>query len=302
MYRSPQWQHFPVTVLRLEFMMTDRFTLPPFAGSMFRGALGWSLKEVCEESVYRYLFETTSSAPGRRDASRPFLLVPPLGQRKLRSGDRFQLALRLWGEGTKFLPEMTYALMLAGEWGLGREKAKFELTKVIVDEGPKQWVAYDHALGWDRAYLPMPSALGSFSSVTNPARQIEVDFLTPTRLVSEGTHSDTPDFPILIHAAYRRVRSLLELHGAAQLLPTLLDDIESTHQIESYHQIEWVDWERTSQRQKKRHIMGGLVGRSLYRGEFQPEWLEVLKACEILHLGKATTFGMGGIRVTENVD
>lgn len=300
MHTSPQWYHFPVLVLRIELRMLDSFRLPPFAGSMFRGALGWALKEVCAPEVYSYLFETASDARGQSDGSRPFLLLPPLEMRNLRQGKRFSIDLRLWGNGTSFLPEFTEAVMLAGERGLGREKARFELTKVLVNEGRRQWVAYDENMGWERAYMPVPSALGAFGTAPQ-TQELCVKFITPTRLVDEGSRAETPHFNILIRAAYRRLRSLLSLHGSVEKLPTLLPDIEQTHTIAASHHVEWTDWERTSQRQKRRHTMGGLVGASLFRGHFQPEWLSVLKACEVIHVGKATTFGMGAIQVTESV-
>jgi hypothetical protein len=43
--------------------------------------------------------------------------------------------------------------------------------------------------------------------------------------------------------------------------------------------------------------MGGIVGTVRYQGEIQATWLEWLEASRILHLGKATTFGMGAFRL-----
>jgi hypothetical protein len=52
------------------------------------------------------------------------------------------------------------------------------------------------------------------------------------------------------------------------------------------------DWERYSSRQKTRMKMGGLMGEITYGGPvaaFEP----FLRAGEILHVGKGTSFGLG---------
>jgi len=40
------------------------------------------------------------------------------------------------------------------------------------------------------------------------------------------------------------------------------------------------------------HELGGFVGSVVYQGEISP-WLPLIKAGEILHIGKATAFGLG---------
>lgn len=293
--REPDWRHFPVLSLHCEFTIKGRFQLPPFAGSMFRGVLGWSLKEVCDPATYRYLFETVSDQPGQRDAVRPFLLIPPLESRRLSEGQKFSIQLRLWGRGCDYLPEFTQALILAGDRGLGQSRTPFELSKIVVEEGAAKWVAFDNRAGWDQAYLPLPSALGSYlpapGELASP--RVAMHFHTPTRLMSQGTPLQEPDFQHIVRSSYRRLNQLLALHGTAQSLPSLKDDLEALQAVYAVHQLEWVDWERTSQRQKKRHIMGGFVGHSSFVGALKPQWLQVLAAGQLFHLGKATTFGMG---------
>ena len=45
-------------------------------------------------------------------------------------------------------------------------------------------------------------------------------------------------------------------------------------------------------------MMGGMVGKIIYEN-VPREYVPILKFCEQVHLGKATTFGLGKIKVTQ---
>ena len=292
------WLHFPILRLQMEVEMNAPFSLPPFAGSMFRGVLGWALRDVCSPDTYAYLFETESNKPGHSSAPRPFVLIPPLGGRRLMAGHRFSFELRLFGQGCDFLADFVEAIQVAGEKGLGKAGAGFDLTKIVVHEGASRWVAYDRVAGWEEAYQPLPSALGAFlSAIPEEADQVRVLLKTPTRLVHKGKRADLPLFYLLLKSIQRRLESLLEVHGDCLRPPQVMGQQIQMEQLQATHQVEWLDWERKSNRQKRRHVMGGLVGESVFRGHFERDWLLLLKAGELIHLGKATTFGMGSLEV-----
>jgi len=278
--------------------MGRRFRLPPFSGSMFRGLLGWSLREVCDEETYAYLFETTSDKEGQHDAFRPFVLTPPIQERDLKAGDRFLLTLKLFGRGCDYLQQFVEALNLAGRHGLGAERAGFEVVRILAREGERDWVAFDRQSGWARAYFPLPTALGAFAPPLDQVLpEIELEFYTPTRLVHQGQPVTTPDFHIVLRALFRRVDGLLQHHCGRSLEVDFRQDVASAAEVQAFHEVDWVDWERKSNRQHRRHLMGGVVGRSVYRGPLAPHWVELLGAGQVLHLGKATTFGMGAYRM-----
>jgi CRISPR/Cas system endoribonuclease Cas6 (RAMP superfamily) len=60
--------------------------------------------------------------------------------------------------------------------------------------------------------------------------------------------------------------------------------------------LRWFDWKRYSNRQEQSMLMGGMIGEITYRGDLT-EFLPLLRYCEKVHLGKATTFGLGQIQV-----
>ncbi|CAN0276394.1 unnamed protein product, partial [Phaeothamnion confervicola] len=289
------WRNLPILSLVLELEVKDRFRLPPFAGSMFRGCLGWALKEICSPEDYSFLFETTA---GDGDAARPFVLLPPLAARNLEQGDRLQVALRLIGRGCSHVHQFLHAFKLIGLRGLGESQCKYEVVRVVAEEGERRWVCFDVNTPAS-TYIPLPSALGSFvQSIPADITGLEVDFVTPTRLVYRGQPARAPEFHVLVRTVLRRVSSLLQ----RELGPDL--DVDYQLEIERSQSVEWKplclkweDWERKSNRQGRSITMGGLVGRVRYTGRFEPEILSLLQCARLLHLGKATTFGMGSLEV-----
>lgn len=292
---TPGWAQLPVYVLQLELEMRADFRLPAFAGSLFRGVLGWALRDVCSASEYGYLFESNSDQPGQRDAARPFVLLPPLEGRALAQGERFVLELHLFGQATDHADKFLEAIVQAGRYGLGRERASFELVKVLVREGRRSWVHASRGANWKRSFLPLPTALSAFvpELPEQEVSEIQVEFVTPTRLIFRGQRVLHPGFHIVLRSLLRRLDSMLTHHGGQPLSFDFPVELSLAEKVETVHSsTRWVDWERVSSRQG-RHLMGGIVGKTTYRGDFPRRWLELLALIPAIHLGKATTFGMG---------
>ena len=292
----PGWTNFPVLSLLLEVEMLDSYRLPPFAGSLFRGCLGWALQDVCSSTDYRFLFETRE---GESEVPRPFVLLPPLNARDLRPGDRLRLALRLFGQGCQFADSFLQAIARIGDVGLGQSRARFHISRVVADEGRRHWVCYDKGLK-DGNYIPLPCGLGNFAwSNWDECQALEVDFVTPTRIVHKGNPARQPDFHVIVRALLRRIETLLQQHGGQG---TGLDYRAEVVRSEGIQMtplgLRWEDWERKSNRQGRNITMGGLVGKARYEGDFNPEVLRLLQAGEVLHLGKSTTFGMGAVAIS----
>jgi len=56
--------------------------------------------------------------------------------------------------------------------------------------------------------------------------------------------------------------------------------------------LRWYDLERYSARQATKMKMGGFVGKITFEGNIEP-FMPVIRAGEILHVGKGTGFGLG---------
>ena len=98
------------------------------------------------------------------------------------------------------------------------------------------------------------------------------------------------DFQLLIENLYRRIYCLAFFHGDPFDESFCLPQTEAVELVES--QLQWQDWERYSHRQRTRMKLGGFIGTAVYEGNLTP-WLPLVKAGEVLHVGKATAFGLG---------
>ena len=74
-------------------------------------------------------------------------------------------------------------------------------------------------------------------------------------------------------------------------LLTAASDVEI---IQKY--LHWHDMNRYSSRQKTEMKLGGFIGKITLKGPLEP-FIDILRTSEILHVGKATSFGLGKIRL-----
>ncbi|MFA7481761.1 MAG: CRISPR system precrRNA processing endoribonuclease RAMP protein Cas6 [Vulcanimicrobiota bacterium] len=298
----------------------EHIQLPVFSGSTFRGILGHELKraacstgEQCEQCrdpencIYHYLFETRFSAKedpvrGSLEVPRPFILTPPTRGRVLPARQRAEIGLRLFGAATDYLSYFIYALEQAGQRGIGRENQQFKLLKVsqhhAADLPPT--VFYQCREKGPGQFSGEPSVSDVASNF--PSLQLSdsciIKFLTPTRLKHRGELVKEPEFHVLVRALLTRLGILIGAHGVA---PLKLDFSQIVKQAETIRyqalDLRWLDWQRYSNRQKRKMKLGGFIGGVEYTGNLQP-FGPLLAAGELLNVGKGTTFGLGGYRIT----
>ncbi len=105
-------------------------------------------------------------------------------------------------------------------------------------------------------------------------------------------------FRMLVFKMIRRVLELAHFHVPAAKIdwefhPLLVaaDDVKIAHR-----DLRWVDWERRSNRQKTEMMMGGFTGEMVLEGDLAP-FAELLRICEVVHVGKGCVFGNGKIQI-----
>lgn len=308
--------HLPdLTVARFRFTLqaVDVLTLPDYKGSTLRGGFGHSFRKVvctmgpipCATCLlhfkcpYPRFFETPVSEKtppfmrGVKTGPQPFVLEPPLENKRIyQSGEKLEFILILIGRAIEYLSYFVYAFYQLGVMGIGRGKGKFRLQQVdFFSEG---WqTVYTHTtqlLSLNDTYVNSRPAVTENAT----AKQVILTFLTPTRIKVKGHLTTEISFRELTVHLLRRVNSLAYFHTKS---PTIVWDwqtvLEAADNVSlKNQQLQWVDWERYSNRQKTRMKLGGFVGEMTFSGDLG-QFIALLQIGELVHVGKGATFGLG---------
>ena len=302
---------FPMLDLRFVARFERPWQLPPYAGSLLRGAFGASLRHLscmtgfrsCEgcplanTCPYPALFDPVPAdlAPvglprGQKGLPPPYILRLP--EADPGPDGHMQFGMCMIGHGTDRLAYVIEAWRRALHRGLGRDRVRGELLVVHrAEDGAPVWAG-------DTITLPPPL----LSTTPPPADEVMLLSRTPWRLLATGApvaaERLTPRF--LTGAIVRRAR-LLALHGDAgaqaevanwpvgEWLAAADDICHTPHLI-------WRDWHRWSARQRQRMNLGGYVGQWVWRGVPEMLW-PLLTLGASIHVGKEASFGLGAYEV-----
>lgn len=283
--------------------------LPSYKGATLRGGFGHAFKRVVcalrekncrdcllkEKCIYSYVFETPPPSDTRimrkySAAPHPFVIEPPSEtKRGFVPGNEITFNLILIGKAIGYLPYFIYAFDELGEIGIGKGKGKFELRSVECDGK----TIYDSE---SKTLKHIKTASLSFYNAGSGegCSDIKLNFLTPTRILYNGSLTLDLQFHILIRQLLRRLSLLSYFHCGGN--PSEIDFkgmIEKAKEVKvKKSNLCWYDWERYSARQDTRMKMGGFLGEITFEGDIQA-FLPLVKAGEVLHVGKGTTFGLG---------
>jgi len=295
--------------------------LPSYKGSTLRGGFGYAFKRVVcairdkeecpdcilkEKCVYSYVFETPPPSDTKmmrkyKAAPHPFVIEPPPEKRRgYKPGDEINFGLTLIGRAIDYLPYFIYTFDELGKVGIGKGKAKYELKDVFCDE-KKIYDSESKTLkSFKPSYLPlnMKNVIVRNPDLNLDDEAISLSFLTPTRILFDGHLTLDLEFHILIRNLLRRLSLLSYFHCNGD--PSTWDFkglIEKAKDVKlKKRDLRWYDWQRYSGRQDTRIKMGGFVGEITFEGDIKP-FMPLIKAGEVLHVGKGTGFGLGKYRI-----
>ncbi len=289
--------------------------LPPYKGSMLRGAFGHALRRtVCamgpdqpcdtcrlrRACVYTRLFETFIEDPpppllrGLDTSPRPYVFEPGDGTRDFAPGDLLPFDLLLLGQAAELHAYALLAVERMAAAGLGERRAPFTLHEARALQPDGTWHTLFEA---GRAHLP-PTLHTCLPPAGDPATdRATLHLLTPLRVQTRQQLATTFDFRTFAFHALRRTLEIAHFHvpGAAidwDFRPYL--DLTAAVRVTAAP-LDWFDWERYSSRQRTHMTLGGLVGTVDLEGGLAP-FGHLLCAAEILHVGKGATFGLGRVR------
>ncbi len=292
-------------------------SLPAYAGSTIRGAFGGAFRRVActmrqkscagcllhRQCVYSVVFETKKE-DGVSEAVRPFVLEPPTGTpHNFVPGETFLTRLVLFGRAIDYLPYFLVSFRELGERGLGSGRGKCKLTELSAVNpltGDRAVVYRDK----DKRVLDVNFELTASEVIRTAsipcADRLTIDFLTYTRLKYRNHFIDRLEFSVFIARLIDRFEALSgsSPEGCPWLNgKTVRELIGLAKNVRiAAHPAQWLDWTRYSARQNTRLKMGGVKGKVIYEGGFEP-FLPLLAIGQHLHVGKGTVFGLGKYRV-----
>lgn len=311
-----------IPYLRLRFVLrsVEQAVLPPFKGSLLRGAFGHALRRAtcsmgpgheCRDCLlrraclYTRLFETfVEDEPppflqGIPTSPRPYVFETVTEATDFEPGDPLCFDLLLFGQATDLAPHALLAVERMARGGLGAHRFPFVLDKAGAGLPNGGWQEIykegrpSPALANVTPRFPSESPVGG--------RRITLTFLTPTRLQVRGRLQEEPGFRNLVFLLLRRTLELAWFHlptpQKAEIdwhLRPLLDRASHVSVITSG--LRWQEWQRYSNRQQRTIALGGFVGTMELEGDLAP-FGPLLRAAEVLHVGKGATFGLGRVKV-----
>jgi hypothetical protein len=312
-YRLPR---IPYLRLRLTLRAQHRATLPVYKGSMLRGAFGHALRRAvcvvgpeqpCESCLLRQsCYQTLLFDPFHEGwlpaaladvpiTPRPYIFEPASDARHLEAGDPLEFDLLLFGRAADL---QLYALLACERMavaGLGRNRAPFRLERALCRAPDGTW----RAVLEDGRMRGRGSTRPSFPSEEPLSEdRVLLRFTTPTRLRVEDDHVEATTFPELVEAMARRVFEVAWFHVLdAEIDWNTAPLLAAARRVELVAQdLHWHDWERYNAHQHTLMNMGGFMGTVELAGDLAP-FARLLRAAEVLHVGRGTPFGLGRVEV-----
>lgn len=301
----------------------DIIVLPSYKGSTFRGGFGNAFRRVVcalkksdcgdcllkERCIYSYIFETPPPSQTKvmtkyTTAPHPFIIEPPNEKRlSYAPDDTLTFRLTLIGKAIDYLPYFIYSFEELGNIGIGKGRGRFELAEVKSrdSEAGSQDTKSSENIIYSSDSKTLKTSEKSFIDLNfdsglsaGDSKLITLDFLTPARIIYDNHLLLDLEFHIIIRQLLRRIALLAYFHCGHDTSEIDFNGIiERAKEVKVRERnLKWHDWERYSARQDTRMKMGGFVGDITFEGCIEP-FMSIIRAGEVLHVGKGTSFGLG---------
>ncbi len=302
----------------------ERAVVPPYEGSMIRGAFGRAFKESCcpfphengagcplgDKCPYGYVFETSPPEGARefarnREVPRPYLFEPPEETRmEYDPGEKMRFGFTVVGRAAEYMPYFIYAFSKMGEAGVGRLRARYALERVVAKNpltGERKEV-FDGEVVKNRR-LPTVWKDAVTASEALEGGRLGVEFLTPTFIKFGGRVApEAPPFAALVQSLLIRLPMLSAVHCGELWRADFKAMVERAGAVRTVRDhTTWASFRRHSAFKGRSETLEGVVGEAVYAGPEIEEFLPLLCLGQLAHAGKRAVFGLGRYRLPEPV-
>jgi hypothetical protein len=322
---TPHINHFNLAKYQFRLTATSKIKLPPFAGSILRGAFSAIFKKKtctkteknscfkCEnqqDCIFFQIFENSDEFSSLqlsrfKTPPKPFIFEFPTNSvSQVYAKDQEILCnLLLIGRAIKELPLFVATFREVGQQGIGNGSGTFLLKEVhgqhiLTDE--KQLV-YSDASGVfiERDLIfQLNDLLQLHQTPRKNLKKIRIEFLTPTRIKSSGSFGNPLNFKVLIQTLLTRISNIAYSYCDQTQLLNFRNLVNLAQKVEVVTENKpGREGHRFTEPTNLEMFLGGYVGEIIYSGEMAPFW-PWLKAGEVIHLGKNSAFGLGQYVVT----
>lgn len=297
----------PYKQFHITLSLKDSRPVSRFLASTLRGGFGYTLRSIvcttpqqkCAACIlkhtcaYAYIFETFP-APGSARLNkyqaipRPFTMVPR------QQDSTVHITLTLFGNAIRYLPYFIYTLNTLGRKGLGKYKKRFHVTRVADRKDTTIYPVEEN----DVATGIVPDLLTVHPGAPKE-EPVTLDFYTPLVVRKNGQLLGHFDGDAFLRTLLRRVTNLHAFYGEGPG-----HDIDPSSYLDAGAYIDFTpdmhkkDASRFSTRQRRHIDYSGIVGTVHLEGATGPV-LPLLRAGEVLGVGKNTVFGYGHYRLQE---
>lgn len=276
--------------------------LPSFKSSTLRGGMGRMLMEfsclnngTCDECknidncmVKKVMYSKLKKKPDfmESDNSVGYIIECFDKKTKYKKNDILKFNLILFGDTIDYITHFIYAFDVLGVKGIGKGNVCYELLNVCDDEG--NLIFFNGNI--DKKNINVKYINDYIKQrkkflVNRP--EIFLTFISSFRYKFQGHFKSDIDINDLILALNRRINILYAYEGIE-----LESNVQALNSEVFDKNLLWKESVRYSNRQNQKMKLGGVEGSmSLYTEN--EEFIELLLAGELVHIGKNTSFGLG---------
>lgn len=225
----------------------------------------------------------------------PFAILPEAESAgKYEAGDLLEFKIVLWGVGIHSLPDFARSLRALGRLGLHRGEGQFELTAILAEDAAgnlsRIWREGENL---EDLAPPLCNACWWLESDLSGGGCVDLEFITPARLLSRRKPLFHPSFEKLFPFILRRVTSMIQIHCGTEFSMDAQTFLQAAARLKtSVNRLHWEDW-RTLAGEEKVQDLGGVTGLLCLTGDALAEIFWILKLGSLMNVGKNAAFGAG---------